>query len=182
VSDIWTIDASDGELLVHTGVAGRASKMGHRLTIAMRRWQATVRWSDGAPVAAQLTVDVDSLEVLQGEGGLTPLSGPEKILVRSNALRQLGAGRFPEICFDADRIDHDQDGYRLTGTLQIHGKTRRHVIDLCTEDLGDLWRLSTQAVVCQSDFGVKPYSLLLGSLKVADDVTILFTAQRAKDS
>jgi polyisoprenoid-binding protein YceI len=181
VTDIWTLPASDGELLVHTGVAGPASKMGHRLTVAMRRWQATVQWSDGAPVGARLTVDVDSLEVLQGEGGLTPLSAPEKMLVRSNALRQLGAGRFPQICFDADGIDESQDGYRLAGTLQIRGKTRPHVIDLRTEDLGEVWRLSTQAVVRQSDFGVKPYSLLMGSLKVADDVTILFTAQRAKD-
>lgn len=181
MTDTWTLPASDGELLVHTGVAGRASKLGHRLTIAMRRWQATVRWSDGAPVAAQLTVDVNSLEVRQGEGGLTPLSGPEKLLVRSNALRQLGAGRFPEICFDADSIDRSEDGYRLAGTLQIHGKTRRYVIDLRTEDLGEVWRMSTQAVVRQSDFGVKPYSLVMGSLKVADDVTILFTAQRAKD-
>ncbi|MFZ0905176.1 MAG: YceI family protein [Mycobacterium sp.] len=182
MTDIWTLPASDGELLVHTGVAGRASKMGHRLTIVMRRWQAAVRWSDGAPVAAQVTVDVDSLEVLRGEGGLTPLSGPEKILVRSNALRQLGAARFPQICFDADSIDQSQDVYRIAGTLQIHGKTRPHVIDLCTEDLGKVWRLSAQAVVRQSDFGVKPYSLLMGSLKVADDVNIVFTAQRAKDT
>jgi hypothetical protein len=29
---------------------------------------------------------------------------------------------------------------------------------------------------------VKQYSLLMGSLKVADDVTVSFTAQRAKDS
>jgi hypothetical protein len=41
--------------------------------------------------------------------------------------------------------------------------------------------MSTQAIVRQSDFGVKAYSLVMGSLKVADDVTILFTAQRAKD-
>jgi len=180
VRDVWTIDASDGELVVHTGVAGRAAKMGHRLTIAMKRWQATVTWSDGEPVAAQLTVEVDSLEVLQGEGGLTPLSGPEKILVRSNALRQLGAGRFPRICFDAGTIGQSRDGYRLTGTLQIRGKSRSQVIALRVDDLGDLWRLSSQAVVRQSEFGVKPYSLLMGSLKVADDVTVSFTAQRAK--
>lgn len=154
--------------------------MGHRLTIAMRRWQATVRWSDGVPVAAQLTVDVDSLEVVQGEGGLTPLSGPEKILVRSNALRQLGARRFPKICFEADSIERSQAGYRLAGPLQIRGKTRPHVIDLRTEDLGKIWRLSTEAVVRQSDFGVKPYSLVMGALKVADDVTILFTAKHEK--
>jgi hypothetical protein len=29
---------------------------------------------------------------------------------------------------------------------------------------------------------VKQYSLLMGSLKVADDFTVSFTAQRAKDS
>ena len=182
MTDIWTIDASDGELLVHTGVAGRAAKMGHRLTIAMKRWQATVTWSGGEPAAAQLEADVDSLEVLQGEGGLTPLSGPEKILVRSNALRQLGAGRFSQICFTADTIEQSQDGYRLAGTLQIRGKTRPQVIDLRTEDLGDVWQLSSDAVVRQSEFGVKPYSLLMGSLKVADDVTVSFSAQRAKDT
>jgi len=182
VTDIWTIDASDGELLIHTGVAGRAAKMGHRLTIAMKRWQATVTWSDGEPAAAQLEVDVDSLEVLHGEGGLTPLSGPEKIVVRSNALRQLGAGRFPQIRFDADTVDQTRDGYQLAGTLQIRGKTTAQVIDLRTDDLGDVWRLSSQTVVRQSAFGVKPYSLLMGSLKVADEVTVSFSAQRAKDT
>jgi polyisoprenoid-binding protein YceI len=181
VTDIWTLAASDGELLVHTGVAGRAAKMGHRLTIAMKRWRASVTWSDGEPAAAQLEVDVDSLEVRQGEGGLTPLSGPEKILVRANALRQLGAGRFPQISFAADTIEQSSDGYCLAGTLQIRGKTRPQVIDLRTEDLGDAWRLSGEAVVRQSEFGVKPYSLVMGTLKVADDVTVSFTAQRAKD-
>ena len=180
MTDIWTIDASDGELVVHTGVAGRAAKMGHRLTIVLKQWQATVRWSDDEPVAAQLNVDVESLEVSHGEGGLTPLSGPEKILVRSNALRQLGAGRFPQICFDAEAIDQSQGGYRLTGTLHIRGKARAQVIDLHTDDLGDVWWLSAEAVVRQSEFGIKPYSLLMGSLKVADDVTVSFTAQRAK--
>jgi polyisoprenoid-binding protein YceI len=177
----WTLNESDGELLVHTGVTGRAARMGHRLTIAMRRWQATVGWSGGEPAAAQLTVDVDSLEVLRGEGGITPLSGPEKNLIRSNALRQLDAGRFPRIGFTADSIEKSPDGYRLTGTLQIRGKSRAQIIDLRTDDLGDVWRLSGRVRVRQSDFGVKPYSLLMGSLKVADDVTVSFTAQRAKD-
>jgi polyisoprenoid-binding protein YceI len=155
--------------------------MGHRLTIAMRQWQATVKWAGGEPVSAELTVEVDSLEVLRGEGGVKALSGLEKTQVRSNALGSLSADRFPRICYTADTIDKAGDGYRLTGTLQIHGKTREHVIDLHTEDLGESWRMSTQSTVRQSDFGVKPHSLLMGSLKVADDVTVSFTASRAKD-
>ena len=39
----WTLDASDGQLLVHTGVTGRAAKMGHRLTIAMVQFDDPVQ-------------------------------------------------------------------------------------------------------------------------------------------
>ncbi len=176
----WSLDASDGELLVGTGVAGRAARMGHRLTIAMERWQATVSWAGGEPVTAELAVETDSLQVLSGEGGVKGLSGAEKALVRSNAMKSLDAGRFPEIRFTADVVERTHDGYRLSGTLKIRGKSRKHVIDLRTEDLGDSWRMSVQSTVRQSDYGVKPYSLLMGSVQVADDVTVSFTAVRAK--
>jgi len=181
-SAAWGLDDSEGELLIRTGVAGRAAQLGHRLTIAMRRWRATVQWEGDEPVSADLTVDVDSLEVLRGDDGLTPLSGPEKILVRSNAVRSLDARRFPRISFATKTIEKIDDGYRLTGTLTIHGKTRTQVVDLRTDDLGDGWRLCSETVVRQSEFGIKPYSQLLGSLKVADEVTVAFNAQRAKDA
>jgi polyisoprenoid-binding protein YceI len=178
---VWSLDASDGELLVHTGVTGRVAKMGHRLTIAMNSWQATVRWTGGEPVEVELTVEVDSLQVLRGKGGVTPLSGREKALARSHALKSLDADRFPHIRFQANDIEKTGDGYRLTGTLEIGGTARKRVIDLLVEDLGDSWRLSCEAVVRQSGFGVKPYSMLMGSMKVVDDVTVSFAAVRAKD-
>jgi polyisoprenoid-binding protein YceI len=181
VTKDWTLDAFDGELLVRTGVQGRAERMGHRLTIAMTRWQATVSWAGAEPVSAELAVETDSFEVLRGEGGLKALSGPEKILVRSSALKSLDASRFPEIRFSADIINKTDDGYRLTGDLQIRGKSREQVIDLRTEDLGDSWRMSAESSVRQSDYGIKPYSLLMGSVQVADDVIVSFTAVHAKD-
>jgi polyisoprenoid-binding protein YceI len=178
---VWTFDASDGELLIRTGVTGPAARMGHRLTIAMTRWQATVTWTDGEPGAVELTAEADSLQVLTGEGGVKGLSGPEKAVVRSNALRSLNARRFPEIHFAADDIAKTADGYRLAGTLRIHGKSRPHLIDLRTEDLGNSWRVTTLSDIRQSDYGVKPYSLLIGSLQVADVVTLSFSAVHAKD-
>lgn len=180
-SAVWSLDGSHGELLIRTGVAGRAAPMGHRLTIAMRGWQATIRWDSDEPASADLTVDVGSLEVVRGEGGLTPLSAPEKILVRSNALRSLGARRFPRITFAAKTIEKTDDGYRLTGALTIHGKTRKQTVDVRTDDLDGSWWLSSETTVRQSEFGIKPYSQLLGSLKVADDVTVAFTAECAQE-
>lgn len=156
--------------------------MGHRLTIAMTRWQVTVQWADDEPSSAELSVEVDSLEVLRGEGGVKSLSGPEKALVRSNALKSLSANRFPNIRFISDVIEQTAAGYRLTGTLQIRGKSRQHVIDLRTEDLGDSWRMTVESTVRQSDFGIRPYSLLMGSLQVADEVTVSFSAVRTKDA
>lgn len=181
MTEVWRLDASDGELLIRTGVKGRAARMGHRLTIVMTRWQATVSWAGAEPVAAELAVETDSFDVLRGEGGVKGLSGPEKTLVRSNALKSLDAGRFPEIRFTAETIDKTDDGYRLTGKLHIRGKSRQHVIDLRTEDLGDSWRMSAESGVRQTDYGVKPYSLLMGSVQVADDVTVSFAAVHAKD-
>lgn len=180
MGDVWTLDAADGELLLRTGVAGRVASMGHRLTIAMTRWRATVNWARGEPITAELAVEVNSLQVLGGEGGVKSLSGPEKGLIRSNALRSLDAGRYPDIRFAAAAIDQTSEGYRLVGTLQILANSREHVIDLRTEDLGDSWRMSAQSTVRQSDYGVKPYSLMMGALRVTDEVIVSFSAAHTK--
>jgi polyisoprenoid-binding protein YceI len=140
-----------------------------------------VSWVGGEPTAVDLTVEVDLLEVLRGDGGVTALSGPEKAVARSNALKSLDANRFPQIRLRADNVEKTGDGYRLAGTLDIHGKSREAAIDADVEDLGDSWRLSGTAVVRQSEFGVKPYSLLMGSVKVLDEVTVSFTVSRVKD-
>ena len=155
--------------------------MGHRLTIAMNHWQASVNWAGDEPVSAELAVEVDSFEVLRGEGGIKGLSGPEKAVVKSNALKSLDAGRHPEISFSAETIDKTDDGYRLEGLLHIRGRSHEHEIDLHIVDLGEAWRMSAESSVRQTDYDIKPYSLLMGSVRVADDVSISFSAVHAKD-
>ncbi|MEE6177372.1 YceI family protein [Mycobacterium sp. 050134] len=181
MTDEWALDASDGELSIRTGVAGRAARMGHRLTIAVTRWRATVRWAGAEPVGVELVAEVESFEVLHGEGGVKGLSGPEKALAKSNAMKSLDADRYPEIRFATTDITKIDGGYRLTGDLRIHGKLRTHLVEVRVEDLGDSWRMAADSAVRQSDFGVKPYSLLMGSVRVADEVSVSFTAVHAKD-
>ena len=149
--------------------------MGHRLTIAFGSWQASVRWRGKAPAAVELSVDVDALTVIRGEGGVTPLTPPERAVARSNALKSLDAKKFPRIGFAAEEISTTAHGYRLVGTLDIHGTTRPQTVDVRVEKPADRWAMTAQVAVTQSDFGVKPYSLMMGALKVADAVTIEFT-------
>ncbi len=147
----------------------------------MLRWQATVKWFGADPVAAELVVETDSLKVIGSQGGVKGLSGPEKALVRSNALSSLDAGRFPRIRYATNRIEKTKCGYRLIGDLHIRGKQREHVIDLHTQDLGESWQISAESVILQSDYGIKPYSLLMGSVRVSDGVTLSFEAVHCKD-
>jgi polyisoprenoid-binding protein YceI len=169
-------DASHGQLQLTTGVSGRAAKMGHRLTIAMERWQAAVSWSGERPTAVALIVEVDSLRVLRGDGGLTPLTAPEKALIRTNARNCLDAGKFERIRFECNDIESTDDGYRLAGTLEIRGTSKPHVIEVRVVDLAGSWRVDGETVVRHADFGVRRYSMLMGAMKVADEVTVSFSA------
>jgi len=176
----WTLRPDSGELHILTGVEGRAAKMGHRLTLAMQSWQAVMQFNGEKATKAELTVDVDSLQVLGGEGGVKALSKPEKGVCKSNAFKSMDVKKYPQIRFVSDDIATTAGGYRMTGALEIHGISRPQVVDLTVEDGGSAWTLSARAAVQQTDYGVKPFSLFMGTLKVADEVTIDFHATQPK--
>jgi polyisoprenoid-binding protein YceI len=92
----------------------------------------------------------------------------------------LDAKKFPQIRFAADDIARTADGYRMTGTVEIHGTSRAQVVDLNVDDTGDVVALSTQVRLLQTDFGVKLISLFMGAMKVSDEVVIDFRATHPK--
>lgn len=168
----WTFSSTGGSIVVHTGVSGRAARTGHRLTIEMAEWSGAATTRDGLPVSAQASIVVDSLRVRSGEGGLTPLTGAEKSVARGNALKSLQHDKFPEIRYQAESFEAAPDGFRAHGTLTIHGRGRPHDLDVRVADHGDARVLTAETTVNQKDFGIKPYSLMMGALKVADEVRV----------
>ncbi|MEW2479375.1 YceI family protein [Mycobacterium sp. NPDC049093] len=170
----WDLGPDSGELLLHTGVTGSASRMGHRLTIAMRSWHATVEWDGDTPSGVEVTVDLDSLDVLRGEGGMTPLSGAEKLLIRSNALKTLRAKKFPQARFRSTSIECSGSVVRLVGVLELAGHSGEQTVEVEVSDDS----LRGAASVRHSDFGLKQYSMLMGAMKVADEVGVSLAATR----
>ncbi|MED5815653.1 YceI family protein [Mycolicibacterium sp. 050232] len=170
----WTLGPDSGELLLRTGVTGSASRMGHRLTIAMRSWQATVDWDGDAASAVEVTVDLDSLDVLRGEGGMTPLTGAEKVLIRSNALKTLRAKKFPEARFHSTSIERSGSVVRILGVLELAGRSGEQTVEVEVADES----VQGTASVRHSEFGIKQYSMLMGAMKVADEVGVSLTATR----
>lgn len=173
MSDTWNLSAADGALTLHTDTAGRAARGGHKLTIAMREWSALAQVDDdGHPVSVELTVQVDSLEVLKGEGGLAPWTGVEAGTARKNALKSLESGKYPTITYRSTAVTRDGDTYAVSGDLTIHGVTKPHPLTVTATGSN----FSAETVVTQTAFGIKPFSLMMGSVKVADDVRLTLTA------
>lgn len=165
-----TFGPDTGDLTLHTGVAGKAARTGHRLTIGFTDWSATV--DVDAPSQVEIRVRVGSLDVRSGEGGLTPMSAPERGVARANALKSLKADDFGEITFVADGVAAEGDGYRVDGTLTIAGTSGRHTVSVAPTGSGADRRVSGETTVKHSDYRIKPYSAMMGALKVADEVTI----------
>ncbi|OHT90656.1 S-adenosyl-L-methionine-dependent methyltransferase [Mycobacterium syngnathidarum] len=170
----WTLGPDSGELVLHTGVTGSASRMGHRLTIAVRSWHAVVDADGEVPSAVEVTVDLDSLEVLRGEGGMTPLTGAEKALIRTNALKTLRAKKFPQARFRSTSIERSGSAVRLLGVLELAGHSGEQTVEVEVSDESVLGTASVR----HSDFGLKPYSMLMGAMKVADEVAVSLAVAR----
>lgn len=168
-----TLTPSDSATLtLRTDVTGRASKMGHRLTLVIDDWTVTYDTDGAAPTSVDVRVVVDSLEVTDGEGGVTPMFGPAKALARSNALEALGSDTYPEIRFRSTDITATGGGYRVVGALEIRGVSHEHTVDVAVS--GDEVALRTS--VAQTAFGIKPYSQMMGAMKVVDEVDVEFRA------
>ncbi|MDR7363427.1 YceI family protein [Nocardioides marmoribigeumensis] len=165
---VWTYDETAGDLLVLTGVEGPAARMGHALTLRWTRWRAEVEHAEGTPTSVRVTVPVDGVEVVRGEGGVKGLSGPEKAIVRRRALKELGAAEHPTVELHSEDVTADRDGWRVAGTLRIRGRSRPFTLRL--RDEGGVLR--AKETLRQTDFGVTPVRFLGGAFSVSDEVRV----------
>jgi polyisoprenoid-binding protein YceI len=159
------IGPEHGRLILYTSREGVAAQAGHDLTIEMTRWSGRLRIG-ADPVAGELTVTVDmgSMRVVEGIGGIAPLSEREKREILRNARNILAVDRYPEATFVADKISEDA----VDGTLSLLG--RSHELRLEYRIDGERYRAS--GTVRQSDYGIKPFSAFFGALKLADAVRV----------
>lgn len=164
------IGPEHGKLLLRTSRAGIASGAGHDLTIALDRWSGVVFLADHSPdSSAEVTVQLGTLRVLDGTGGVKPLSDRDKREIAQIARRLLDTDHRPEARFVSTGVRESADGGVVEGTLTLRGQERP--LELTVTDLGN-GRYRAVTTVLQSDYGIKPYTAFLGALKVADGVTV----------
>jgi polyisoprenoid-binding protein YceI len=175
----YDLGPSAGRVLVKTGRAGLAAKVGHDLTLEITRWSARVTVpdgddNDGVIAAATLTADLDlgSLAVREGTGGAKPLTDRDRRDIGGTASKILGATATAS--FASTRVIPSPGGGAIEGTLALHGTSRPVRLQVISPAPGH-YRGTAQ--VRQSDFGIAPYSGFFGALKLRDEVTVEFEVE-----
>lgn len=79
--------------------------------------------------------------------------------------------RHRTIRFHSTTVAMAAEGCRIAGNLELHGTTRP--IHAVARREGEGW--TTRVVLHQPDFGIKPYTAMLGTLRVRPDVTVELT-------
>ncbi len=171
-SGTYELGPSQGTLQMHTGREGVAKKIGHDLVIEAKRWTAKVNVDGDDPTrsTATVTVDTRSLEVISGDGGAKPLSDKDRKDIKENIDKKvLKTDKFPEITFASSKVEaKGPDAYTVHGNLTIMGTARPATMDIAVVGA----KATGTMPLKQSDWGIKPFSALMGALKLADALTI----------
>ena len=175
----YALDAEHGRITLRTSRDGLAAQAGHYLTIDVGRWQGELEvTADLADASLDIRIDLGSLLVRAGTGGIKPLSDKDKREIVATARKVLAVDRHPEASFTARGFSPDPDSSAgvIDGSLTLAGQTRP--VQLQVRAAGPAQFLASTAVR-QSTFGIKPYSGFFGALMVSDVVTVVVAVDLA---
>ncbi len=159
-----------GRIVLRTFRDGLGSQAGHDLTIELGRWSGEVTVTDELdPADLEVRIEMGSLIVRAGTGGIKPLTDRDRREIAVTARRVLAADRHPEATFSATKFAPADGGGLISGSLTLASVTRPVQLQVSEPEPGHY--LATTSVR-QSDHGIKRYTAFLGALKVRDDVDV----------
>jgi polyisoprenoid-binding protein YceI len=165
-------DSTTAELLVFTFKEGLLSAVAHDLKLRVTRFDAEV---DLAAGKAKATIDASSLRVVcpmkDGQENRAALPAVLFGEIEKNVLASLDAKRFQQLSFEVSSLTPRE----VQGALTLHGVTktvRGTRADSATQVIAE-FRIDTR------DFGIKPFSAMLGSLKNKPEVVVRVSVPKA---
>lgn len=158
------LDSSSADVLVFTFKEGLLSAVAHDLKLRVTSFRLEV-----ASDAVTAEFDPTSLRVVTAMKGGQEAPGALPAFARGEIEKNiltdvLEPARFPSVRFESTSITDA----RVTGRLSLHGQTRE--VTGARKDADG--RRVLEVRLDQRDFGITPYSAMLGTLKVKPEVLV----------
>ena len=163
-----TYNKSNAECFVLTSKEGLLSKAAHDLKIRVDQFEIQV---EDASQAIEATFDSSSLRLVsaQVDGREESLSARDVEKIHNHIVKDvLHSKEFPEVRFVSSSVEPLEHGFRVKGSLTLHGQTRPLSADIRAE--GEQW--VTDVPLHQPDFGIKPFRALCGTIRIEPGVRV----------
>lgn len=173
---VFRVDPGRSLVVMQVLRAGSLARVGHDHVIASHELRGYVAPDAGR---ADLYVRLDQLVVdepeLRAQAKLETHPSAEDIAgTHRNMLNELEADRFPFALINiAGKAANGDEP--LSVAISLHGVTRSVDVPVTLATAGDELSASGTMALRQTDFGVKPLSILGGALQVQDEVKLSFS-------
>jgi len=179
---VYRIDTARSLVVVRVYRGGALARFGHDHVIAIRDVQGFVlRSATSSAQRADVYAPLASLSVdeqaLRAQAGFDTQPSQQDIEgTKQNMLEKvLAAGQYPFVSLRLTDVAGDLPTLTASAAITLHGRTVTLpiAVALDTPSTNQLYARGRFAIK-QTDFGVEPYSLLGGALRVEDRVDIEF--------
>jgi hypothetical protein len=169
----WThqFDAGAAECFVFVLKEGMLSAVAHDLKLRVEEFEVAI---DQPTRAVAAIFNAGSLRVISamkdGQEDPGALTDKNKTEIELNILLEVLKSReYPDIVFVSESVsDSDSGGFIVRGALTIHETTQAITLPVRRE--GD--RYVAEVKVHQPDFGIKPFSAMMGAIRVRPTVIV----------
>jgi len=174
------LDASSARCIVLTYKEGLLSAVAHDLKLEVTRFTLDV---DNAMTSVTGVFEASSIRVLcavkDGIDAPSTLSERDKRDIQGNIEKDvLEVRKHAHVRFHSTAVEREGDGFRVRGRLEIKGKSREVSCDV--RSIGPDW--VCEITLHQPDFGIKPFSAMLGAMKIKPDVDVRLSVQKNRVS
>lgn len=172
------IEAHRSLVVIEAHRGGSLARMGHDHVIAAHGVQGFVAPDHGR---ADLYIRLEELVVdepeLRAEAKLTTYPSADDIAgTRRNMLKAFEADRYPFAVIHIERLGEAN----LRVAVSLHGVTRTEELPAQVAVTGEEMTITGELPLRQSDFGIRPVSVLGGALQVLDEVQIRYSLRAGR--
>jgi polyisoprenoid-binding protein YceI len=182
---LYSIDDSASQLLVFAYREGAMSALGHNHVLRIRGLAGSVqlateltrsRFELHFPVA-EISIDEPALRAEAGEDFASVVSDSARTGTRNNLLQ------FPTISLTSERVESQSEGaFTVLTRINVRGVDYSVPVPLRLQRTQDELTATGEFTLKQSQLGLTPFSVLMGALRVSDEMRLRFklVAQRVK--
>lgn len=182
---VFTLNPAQSEVRIYAFRTGKAARLGHNHVLSAPDFQGFFYLAPDGTAASrfdlafrldQLAFDDPQHRAALGPAFASAISAEDTASTRNNMLgdNNFQAARFPWVRIHSLQISGDAPKFAARIAVELHGQTREMLVPLTVSGLPEKLVVQGALVLQQSDFGVKPLSVLGGLLAVQDAVVVEF--------